>query len=368
MSQAYDSSLAHVVIRSLGLWAGFDYQRILSLIGRYQSVRRAARLRRFLAQSEGLSVPPILIYSATMACNLRCTGCYSRDYSLTGELSLEQADRLFGEAAALGVSFMVITGGEPLLRKGLLELLVKHPKIVFLLFNNGTGVDDAAARVIGGSINIIPMLSIEGAERMTDSRRGAGAHARVLGAMELLRAYRSFFGFSVMVTRENAELLCTDTFYEALIGRGCRIGLLVAYVPSSKNASLAMVPSESQRERLRAAVIMHKKKKRLLLMQMPEDEYVRDGRCMAAGRGFAHITAQGELEPCPFARVADRSLKVSTLREALASPLFAAIRARPELFTQPSMGCALFEHRDELCALCKELGGRQTVDALSGAL
>jgi MoaA/NifB/PqqE/SkfB family radical SAM enzyme len=298
-----------------------------------------------------------------MKCNFVCTGCYSRDYSLDDELTLDEADRLLAEASRLGVVFMVITGGEPLLKKGMLDLLRKHNRIVFLLFNNGSCIDRDSARVIGGSTNIIPMLSIEGTRAMTDERRGQGVHDQVMHAMDLLRRYRSFFGFSVMVTSRNSTLLQSDAFYDDLVRRGCGIGLLVGYVPATNEAPMELVPDESARQALRRAIARQKRRKDLIMLQMPEDEYERDGRCMAAGRGFAHVNARGDIEPCPFAQVATHSVRNGSLEQALRSPLFAAIRNRSELCAQPALGCALFEQRERLKGLYAACGAYETVQS-----
>ncbi len=164
--------------------------------------------------------------------------------------------------------------------------------------------------------------------------------------MELLAHERALFGFSTMVTSRNAAHLQDKRFYDELYERGCRIGLLAAYVPSAPTAPLTLTASLDQQRALRRRVLEMKRQRRFILMQMPEDEYGRDGTCMAAGRGFVHVTAHGDVEPCPFTHLADRSIAKVSLREALHSPLLRKVRESPELFTKPTNGCALFEHRD----------------------
>ena len=60
-------------------------------------------------------------------------------------------------------------------------------------------------------------------------------------------------------------------------------------------------------------------KYRALFVNVPGDE--KDfGGCLSAGRGFVHVSAEGDLEPCPFAPYSDVNLRDKPLKEALQSP------------------------------------------------
>jgi MoaA/NifB/PqqE/SkfB family radical SAM enzyme len=144
-----------------------------------------------------------------------------------------------------------------------------------------------------------------------------------------------------------------------MIDRGCRIGLCVGFVPSAGNAK-DLVPSRAQQAGFRETMLRIRRKKRIVLLHMPDDEYDQAGSCMAAGRGFVHINSQGFVEPCPFSHIATHSVPDVPLKEALASPLFAAIRGKAELLRKPLEGCALFEHRDELAGIILETGAHYT--------
>jgi MoaA/NifB/PqqE/SkfB family radical SAM enzyme len=82
-----------------------------------------------------------------------------------------------------------------------------------------------------------------------------------------------------------------------------------------------------------------------LFISFPGDEEDVGG-CLAAGRGFLHISARGDVEPCPFTPWSDTSLKVTSLRKALDSPLLTAIREHHEEFQETTGGCALWNRRD----------------------
>jgi MoaA/NifB/PqqE/SkfB family radical SAM enzyme len=302
----------------------------------------------------------MVILSVTMQCNLACKGCYSRDYPRKNELSLSEIDRIFHEAQELGITFFVITGGEPLMKEGLLDLCAKHRNLIFMFYTNGAFINHDNARTIASSANIIPFISIEGSRETTDARRGKGAYDNAINAMATLKETKTLFGFTAMVDRNNLHILSSDSFYDDAISRGCRIGLCVGFVPSASAADLDLVPSQKEQINFRKVICRMRKNKRIVLLHMPDDEYDGTGSCMAAGRGFVHINAQGFVEPCPFSHIATDSVASVSLKKALASPLFSVIRGQAALLQKPLQGCALFEHREELSHIIGETGAIAT--------
>lgn len=358
--KAYNYGLVLGILRSTKVWLKWNPRRLAFLTGRLIHARSAGSKRSKLFRDEQLVVPPVLILSVTMRCNLECRGCYSRNYPADDELSPQELDRLLVDAEQLGVGFVVLTGGEPLLVNGLLELLSRHPRITFLLYTNGTRIDPSNSRIMYRMGNAVPLLSIEGTEPQTDERRGAGTYAVVVQAMRYLKEAGAFFGFSAMVTDENLDVLGSDTFIDDMIGRGCKMGYYVNYVPCVKNARANLVPELRRQTWFHEQVVRFQQSKRIVLVHMPDDEYAIGGTCMAAGRGFLHINAQGYVEPCPFSHIATHTLRTASLKECLKSDLFSYIRGRPELLKKPKLGCALYENRVTLLKAAKDLGAVET--------
>ena len=96
---------------------------LLEVIARGEA-RRLASERRL-----GGPVPRFCILSVTWRCNLRCAGCYARQYAGRGDLPLHEIRRVVGEASGLGMFLFVIVGGEPLLVPGLVDMLSKQSPI-----------------------------------------------------------------------------------------------------------------------------------------------------------------------------------------------------------------------------------------------
>ena len=83
----------------------------------------------------------------------------------------------------------------------------------------------------------------------------------------------------------------------------------------------------------------------MVLLAFPGDELALGG-CMAAGREFFHINSHGGAEPCPFSPYSDINVAESSLREALQSRLFLALRDNGHLLEDHAGGCVLNEKRE----------------------
>ena len=100
--------------------------------------------RREKNEKTGLHVPSYLIASITSSCNLHCEGCYSRandattDCAPSMQLTDEEWLRIFREAEEMGVSFILLAGGEPMLRWDVIESAGKMKNILFPVFTTGT--------------------------------------------------------------------------------------------------------------------------------------------------------------------------------------------------------------------------------------
>ena len=188
-----------------------------------------------------------------------------------------------------------------------------------------------------------PILSLEGHAGQTDDRRGSGTHAGVIARMHALKAAGVFLGTSLTVTRENLATLTNHAFIGDMVAAGCRIFFLVEYVPVDE-ASENRVPTAAQREELEMAITRLRRDFPAIFINFPAGEE-RLGGCLSAGRGFVHINAQGDLEPCPFAPFSDVNLTEVPLKEALKSTFLQTIREARERLDETSGGCALWRER-----------------------
>jgi MoaA/NifB/PqqE/SkfB family radical SAM enzyme len=308
--------------------------------------QRAAAVKRELWEKKGIHVPPFMIASITRRCNLNCIGCYARarQSSEQRELSASRLKELMDEARELGFAFTLLAGGEPLTRPEILDITEAHPEIIFPLFTNGMLLKGEILERISGQMNVIPVLSLEGLEGQTDSRRGAGVYKHILEAMETLQKKHVFYGVSLTVTRQNIDLVISESFIRRLTARGCRVFFYVEYIPVEDGTEDRVV-STVQRKQLERRMADLRRRYKGLFISFPGDEKSYGG-CLAAGRGFVHISAEGELEPCPFAPYSDTDLRLTSLKRGLSSDLLNRIRCSDEHLEEDEGGCALFNKRE----------------------
>jgi MoaA/NifB/PqqE/SkfB family radical SAM enzyme len=314
--------------------------------------RRCARTReRWLAQ--GVHVPPFIIFSVTGNCNLRCAGCYARARSGTqdADLSTGRIVELLSEAQGLGVSTVLIAGGEPLTRPDLFDVTRRFPETAFALFTNGTLLTGDVIRSLCRQRNVVPVMSIEGNRFETDGRRGEGVFSQLEETMKLLDRNGILFGCAITVTRENSEVVLNREWIRSMYRNGCRLFIFVEYVPVEEN-SAHLAPTQDQRSLLVRTAAGLRKEFRALFIAFPGDEE-KFGGCLAAGRGFVHISPSGDLEPCPFAPYADRNVAATSLKRALSSPLLEKIRVHHAALDETSGGCALWTEREWVASLVK---------------
>ena len=353
-------TLENIFLQGIRLQRGGLLKKLwkLQVVGRHAIWSSFKRKR--LQKRKGLTVPIAIAFSPTMRCNLSCAGCYARDYPRDGELPLDTIDDMLGSAEKMGVFLFVITGGEPLMRDGILELLQKHRRLLFLMITNGTLLNGEVAKVIARAGNIIPVVSLEGTREQTDVRRGDGMYDQVERAMGYLQSEGVVFGFSAMVTRENFETLSSVQFIEEMIVRGCALGFYTEYIPVGSEAQWGLVLEDRERELFRRKILELRRSKPIMIAHLPDDEYGPDGKCRAVAGGCIHINAQGYAEPCPFTHLASDNIREKGLDEVFRSQFLAQIRSSDAILRCGRVGCALLENMEILQDIAAKTDAKPT--------
>ena len=305
----------------------------------------AAEIRR-KRHEKGLPAPPVMIYSVTNRCNLNCTGCYmkAQDRRNGMEISSHRFEHLAREASAIGTNIILLAGGEPLLRQDILEAASRVKETVFPVFTNGTMLNTNYIRFFRKHQNLIPVLSIEADQKSTDTTRGKGLYATVISAAEVLRRSKKFFGLSLTLTKDNFDQLTDPEYLLHYHERGCRLFFFVEYVPLDPKAPRKCLTDE-QKMQLSSRMDSLRENLPALYVCLPGEEE-KYGGCLAAGRGFIHISSTGDLEPCPFAPYSDSNIIDTPLTEALNSLLLNRIRDSHHLLKETAGGCTLWENRE----------------------
>lgn len=309
-------------------------------------------------EESGLHVPPFMIASITRTCNLKCKGCYDREkvHNCSSELNENEWSDIFSQARDLGMSFILLAGGEPLAKSKVIKECLKFPEIIFPMFTNGMLINEEWGEFFASCRNLIPVVSIEGDSEQTDSRRGEGVFERVSLSLDLLKKRNIFYGISITLTSENFDSVLSESFIKNYIDKGCRAFFFIEYIPFDASTE-GLVISEAQRVELDNRLKKLREKYKGIFIAFPGDEK-EFGGCLAAGWGFIHINSSGAVEACPFAPYSDVSLKKLTLKEALRSPLLNEIRNLHGLLKEHKGGCALFDNKEIVEKIAK---GHNTV-------
>ena len=306
------------------------------------------------------NVPWTILLDPTSACNLHCTGCWAAEYGNKLNLSYDEIDSIVTQGKELGVYFYIYTGGEPLVRKkDIIKICEKHPDCEFLSFTNGTLIDEAFANDMLRVKNFIPAMSIEGFEDATDGRRGNGTYEKVLKAMEILRAKRLPFGISCCYTSANMDSITSEEFYDKMIEMGAMFAWYFHYMPVGNDATPELLPTKEQRETIFKRLRDYRSRKPLFVMDFQNDaEYV--GGCIAGGRRYFHINANGDMDPCVFIHYSDSNIRQKTLLEGLTSPLFMAYHDGQPFNENMLQPCPMLENPTRLREMVEKSGAKST--------
>lgn len=309
------------------------------------------------------NIPWLILMDPTSACNLHCTGCWAAEYGNRLNLTFEEMDHVIEQGKELGIYFYMFTGGEPLVRKAdLLRLCEKHNDCAFLAYTNGTLVDDAFCREMTRVGNLYLAISLEGFEDVNDLRRGTGVFDKVMTAMDLLKKYGLVFGTSICYTSKNIDAVTSDEFIDLIVEKGCRYALYFHYMPVGNDAAVDLLPDMEQRVYMRSRVREIRNMtngKGIFTMDFQNDgEFV--GGCIAGGRNYFHINANGDAEPCVFIHYSGANIRTHSLLEILKQPLFMAYRDNQPFNDNHLRPCPMLENPEILERMVAETGAKST--------
>jgi Fe-coproporphyrin III synthase len=187
------------------------------------------------------AAPFVVVWNVCRHCNMTCPHCYAAAGPRPSphDLSTDEGRRLIDELAEAGVRFLIFSGGEPLLRSDLFELMA-HARargVTPQLSTNGVLIDASVVQRLQAVGVPYVGVSIDGLEAFNDPYRGLeGGFARALDALRLCAGAGLRTGLRMTLTRRNADQLTdlvaiaaevpVDRFYVSHLvyaGRGRRM-------------------------------------------------------------------------------------------------------------------------------------------------
>ncbi len=308
------SAMLYCIVKNInkGRVAPEIVRKIISVLVENNLIREDLSYNQAMEEFEkkyGEPPPTFIVFSPTQKCNLKCIGCYASSTSKTATtIPYPIVDRVVCEIHdSWGSRFVTISGGEPFMYKSegktLLDIFRKHNDMFFLVYTNGTLINEEVADKLAKSANVTPAISVEGFEEQTDQRRGPGTHKKILNAFERLRQAGVPFGISVTATRKNVDLLLEDEFYDFYFaGQGACYMWQFQLMPigRGKDEIDLMVNPEKRLQLYRKWEKLLSEKKYCIADFWNSGVLSRG--CIAYGRsgGYIYIDWHGNVTPCAF--------------------------------------------------------------------
>lgn len=329
----------------------------LVYIAGWRGFRSVQKHRKRLKRGEFF--PPFLYISVINSCNLRCQGCWVDVAAKQTKIDVAALNKTVNQAKAMGNSFFGILGGEPFLHKELLDFLEGQPDAYFQVFTNGHFITDEVAKRLRKMGNVTPLVSIEGTEMVSDTRRGRSeVFSKSMEGIQNCLNNKVLTGVCTSVCRSNIDDLLNDKWVDRLIEMGVMYCWFHVYRPVGPESTPELALDTDQLRRVRQFVVDTRARKPIIVIDAYHDG---EGRALCpAATGFTHhIGPAGDIEPCPIIQLAKESIyDERPLQETFNNSQF--LRDFRELAAQHTRGCIVLERPDLLVQLAEKHGARDT--------
>jgi MoaA/NifB/PqqE/SkfB family radical SAM enzyme len=273
----------------------------------------------------GRAFPVAMTFAVTYRCQCNCSHCSAGDHlkSDIHELSTKEAKELIDESQDLGVVIIAFTGGEPLLRKDIYELIsyVNQNKAMPLLFTNGLLLTDENVERLAEAGLYSLFVSLDSPDLVEHDRlRGVpGLFETALQGMKKMKSKGVFVGISSYATRTGTSKGLYKKMHQLAIELGVHNLLLFDCVPTGKLLKdTSEVLTREQREEIyeySAGVF----KNRIIppissqSWQNSLEAYLAGIGCLAGNIQY-YVSAYGEVAPCDFAPLSFGNIRREPLK------------------------------------------------------
>lgn len=303
--------------------------------------------------------PPFLYLSIVNSCNLRCQGCWVDVGAKQHRIEVDAANKTIAEAKAMGNSFFGILGGEPFMHKDLLKIFEANRDVYFQVFTNGHFITDEVAAELRRLGNVTPLISVEGTETISDTRRGReGVLDQTMAGLEAALRHKLMVGVCTSVCKTNIDDLVRDAWVDRLIEMGVMYCWYHIYRPVGPEPNPQLALSSEEQRRVRQFVVDTRATKPIIVIDAYHDD-AGNALCPAATGFTHHVGPWGDIEPCPVIQLASESIHDDRpLKDTFNESGF--LRDFRELTAQNTRGCVIMERPDLLVELAEKHAARDT--------
>jgi radical SAM protein with 4Fe4S-binding SPASM domain len=308
-------------------------------------------------------VPLVMSWNITRECNLKCSHCYinATDKKLDNELNTQEAKNLMDQIYQVSRPLLILSGGEPLLRPDIFELIKYGSKIGLKmgLGSNGSLIDDAAATKLkdAGIATVSISLDSNVPEQHDEFRGVSGAWEKAVKACKALRRNNVLVQVNTTLTQQNynqiddimalAESIGVENFHLFFLvptGRGTK---LTDLSPEQYEAMITKTFAKTADHTLNVRPSCAPQFMRIAKdMGLDMRQWIRG--CIA-GLYYCRIYPNGDVTPCPYLPIKLGNVRENSFKDIwFNSEVFNALRDPNSLKGK----CGVCEYRS-LCGGCR---------------
>lgn len=308
-------------------------------------------------------VPLVVSWNVTRKCNLKCSHCYinaAKD-ELQGELTTEEGKRLIDQIADVSRPLLILSGGEPMLRGDIYELIRygTNQGLRMGLGSNGSLIDNTVARNLkeAGVKTVSISLDSSVPEKHDEFRGVKGSWQKATKAITALKENDILVQVNTTVTLQNHNEI--DDIMSTVEQLGVENFHLFFLVPTGRGVKLEDI-SPATYEDLIKSTFAKTRKHRLNVRPLCAPQFMRIAKDMGldmrqwirgclAGLYYCRVYPNGDITPCPYLPIKLGNIRETSFSEVwFNSPIFKNLRD----FNTLKGKCGVCEHRS-VCGGCR---------------
>jgi radical SAM protein with 4Fe4S-binding SPASM domain len=315
------------------------------------------------AQTSERFVPLVMSWNVTRECNMKCSHCYinATEKKLDNELTTQEAKNLMDQICQVSKPLLILSGGEPLLRPDIFELIQygSSKGLKMGLGSNGSLIDDAVAGKLkaAGIATVSISLDSNIAAQHDEFRGVEGAWEKAINACKALRKNNVLVQVNTTLTQQNYNQI--DDIMSLAEGIGVENFHLFFLVPTGRGTKLTDI-SPQKYEDMITNTFAKASRHKLNVRPSCAPQFMRIAKDMGldmrqwirgciAGLYYCRIYPNGDVTPCPYLPVKLGNVREKSFKEIWSnSNIFKALRDPNSLKGK----CGACEYRS-LCGGCR---------------
>ena len=308
-------------------------------------------------------VPLVMSWNVTRECNMKCSHCYinATDNKLKNELTTTEAKALIDQIYEVSRPLLILSGGEPLLRGDIFEL-IKYGSTKGLkmgLGSNGSLIDEKVARKLKDSGIATVSISLDShiPQQHDDFRGVTGAWEKAVDAIKALRKNNVLVQVNTTLTQQNYSQI--DDIMSLAEGIGVENFHLFFLVPTGRGTKLTDI-SPQKYEDMITRTFAKASRHKLNVRPSCAPQFMRIAKDMGldmrqwirgciAGLYYCRIYPNGDVTPCPYLPIKLGNIREKSFKEIwTSSSMFKALRAPNSLKGK----CGICDYKT-LCGGCR---------------